>query len=377
MKTTQLIPAGLLATLGLILPAAQGAKELQSGSIQFLQNQVQKLQGEQKTDVQTLQTVAENTQIDTGTDAFTQIDFADESVLRLGSNTRFSFQSKERLIKLEEGSLIMHIPPGNGGISVDGGGVIGEVKGSTVVASRDSAGNFCFLVMESKGTGSLTPAGGQPTALLPGQIAMFRKGTSTVRVADINLDAVMDYSPLFSRFPKEMPNLESVYNVADRQATEVMNQIRALAGTKDLGVAAADPENSILGLIFGKGRAELASSSNIFFVDPETVAGKIEAAASEGGSGSPFVGAQPFPKDARQPEGERIMAENDRRGGARGVVAKVGDEDTASGGEENTDTAAGDGGGTGTGGGTSAPVAPVGGGTAVNPPSATPRGSTT
>ena len=373
----QLIKLGLggccwLLGMG-ILGAVQAAQELKSGQFSFVKNQVEHSAGSTKSLAKTKDSLEEKSVVDTGAASLTELEFTDTSVLRLGSNTQFSFQSKERLIKLDRGALAMHVPPGNGGVTVDGGGgVTGAVSGTTIMASKDSQGNFAFVVLETKGTAKVVSGTGQAANLLSGQIALVRKSDGAIRVFDLNLDAVIHASPFFNEFPGSMPGLENVMAVADGQAGEVKNEIKSLLSYSEVGLAPEDPDKSPLGLLFGKSAEEMVVAKNPFLGELATAAGKEEKSDGSGQNAT-VLGAESGTKggsisDARQPEGEEIASKSnpptDTAGG-------LGETDTAAGAEDvaGTDTAAGGGGAPDT----QAP-APVGGGTTVNPSPATPTG---
>ena len=118
MKTRflTLIAGALSASLTVPVFAA---KELKSGEFTVVKNQVEHSLGSSKSLAKTKDQLEEKSVVDTGAASLTELGFNDASVLRLGSNTQFSFQSKERIIKLDKGTMLMNVPPGNGGITVD------------------------------------------------------------------------------------------------------------------------------------------------------------------------------------------------------------------------------------------------------------------
>lgn len=345
------------------------AKEFQSGEFSFVKDQVENSADGKKSPAKEKDLLKENSVVDTGGKALTQLAFADASVLRLGPNTQFSFQSKERIIKLDQGAMMMNVPPGNGGVTVDGGGVTGEVSGTTIMASKDSEGNFAFAVLETQGTAKVVLGSGQTANLVSGQIALVRKSDGSIKVCELNLDAIIHSSPFFTAFPTPMPGLEQVTTVADGQAAEVKNEVKSLLSYFDVGLKPEDPEKSPLSFLFGKDLNEMVASKNPFLGDVSTAAGTEESGGGSGGGSGVVLGAEPGKgstvADARQPGGDEIAA-----GSNPGTGGGPGGTDTAAGGDlADTDTAAGGGGGTDT----QAPTPPVSGGTTVNPPPATPR----
>jgi len=369
----------LLLLLGLVcLGLEQGARattELSDGELISVVNQVTTGEG---ASAKASDKLKEKVPLATGNGSFAEIKFKDASVLRAVPDTKFAFASKDRAITLEAGSLLMNIPTGNGGIRVEADGIQGEVTGTTLMASRDKEGNFGFVILETAGTAKVTSNTGQTANLIAGQIALVRKADGSIRVFELNLDAAVQFSPLFAAFARPMPGLEKVMAVADTQAGEVKNEIKSLLSYSEVGLAPEDPDKSPLGLLFGKSAEEMVVAKNPFLGELATAAGKEETSDTSGQNTMTVLGAESGTKggstkgesisDARQPEGEEIASKSnpptDNAGG-------LGETDTAAGAEDvaGTDTAAGGGGAPDT----QAP-APVGGGTTVNPSPATPTG---
>ena len=345
------------------------ATELSDGELVSVVNQVTTGEG---ASVKTSDKLTEKVPVATGDGSFAEVKFKDSSVLRVAPETKFTFASKDRSITLEAGSLLMNIPAGNGGIRVNADGIQGEVTGTTLMASRDKEGNFGFVILETAGTAKVTSNTGQTANLIAGQIALVRKADGSIRVFELNLDAAVQFSPLFAAFARPMPGLEKVMAVADTQAGEVKNEIKSLLSYSEVGLAPEDPDKSPLGLLFGKSAEEMVVAKNPFLGELATAAGKEEKSDGSGQNAT-VLGAESGTKggsisDARQPEGEEIASKSNPPADTAGGL---GETDTAAGAEDvaGTDTAAGGGGAPDT----QAP-APVGGGTTVNPSPATPTG---
>jgi len=319
--------------------------------------------------------IAEKTPLSTGAASFAELKFKDASILRLAPESKMSFSSKDRSLKLDQGTLLANVPVGQGGIRIEADGIVGEVTGTTLMASRDREGNFGFVILETMGTAQVTSQTGKTATLAPGQIALVRRADGSIRVLELNLDAVVQFSPLFTSFERPLPSLDKISAVADNQASEVKNEMKSLLSYAEAGLNAEDPEKGPLAALFGKNSDEIVLAKNPFLGELATAAG-----SEESGEGAGMVlGADPagsgVVSDARQPEGEEIASKSNPPSGD--AAAGLGETDTAAGGEDlaSTDTAAGGGGGADTQA-PSAP-APVGGGVTVDPPEATPTGATT
>jgi len=362
----------LLVLSGSILLLTQplfAAKELSSAKLVFMQDQVslQPADGAARL-LKENDVLSENVPASTGANGYAEFQFADASVVRVGANSKFSFSSKERRLQILEGSLMVNVPEGNGGIQIEGGEFLGEATGTTLLASRDRSGNFALIVLETKGSAKLTGKTGTLYPLVPGQIILARAGGDAPKILEVNLDTVIQYSPLFTRFAKSMQGLEAISAVADGQAAELVAEIKFLIPYLDVGLKPEDPEKNVLALILGKDSVEVVNSRNPFLGDLSTAAG-TEEGKDAGGLGTVLGGGSlpgGSPNDARQPEGEQIASKSNPPRGD--VAGGLGETDTAAGSEDvsGTETAAGGGGAPDT----QAP-APVGGGTSVNAPQAT------
>jgi hypothetical protein len=328
-----LIPLGIFLALA-TAQTCLAAKELKSGSFAVVKSKVEHIQGTTKSMAKEKESVDEKSVVDTGAASFTQLDFSDASVLRLGANTQFSFQSKERIIKLESGSMIMNVPPGNGGIMVDGGGVTGAVSGTTIMASKDAQGNFSFIVLEGSGTGKVTARDGTITEIRPGQMATLAAGGGAANVMTVNLDAMKDISPLFAEFESEMPGNEKIQAVADLQAEDIQTDLGSLQGPAGVGLTGTSPAILALSALTGLSVNAILGSSNVFVGDASTAAG---AESGSGQNSTPlYVSENSAPNDSRQATAKTIVASSL-------PSSSVGDTETAGGGADpaGTNTAAG------------------------------------
>lgn len=326
---------GFLAFCGSPLLAA---KELQTGEFTVVKNQVEHTTGSSKTPAKTKDQLGEKSVVDTGVASLTELGFTDDSVVRLGANTQFSFQSKERIIKLDKGTLLMNVPPGNGGITVDGGGVTGAVSGTTIMVSRDDAGNFGFMVLEGTGGGTVIGKDGVPVNIVAGQMAIAPHDGKPTKVVEVHVDAVRDISPLFEEFPVNLNGSEKVLVTTEFQSDEIQNNLKLLSSLKDFDLTQSDPEGVALAMICGVGQDEMGAARNILLRPLDTAAG-TQAGADQGSLVA--VGAGFSATDARQAEAEPLLATTTL------VSAEgLGGESTAAGGEDvsDTDTAAGGGG---------------------------------
>jgi hypothetical protein len=121
-------------------------------------------------------------------------------------------------VKLDKGTALIHATPGNGGATVDCGGVTAAVSGSTFMASRSASGSSVFVLLESSGSLKVTTPGGQTAVILPGQAASTGVGPkSSIQVFDVDVKKVMETTPLVQGFKKELPSQAEINVVTEKQ----------------------------------------------------------------------------------------------------------------------------------------------------------------
>ena len=378
-------------------------KPLEAGAFSAVKNNVTQIDGTEKKQAQKDGKLAESNKVDTGAESCTELTFQDSSVLRMGQNSHFSFDSKERMVHLEKGAMLMHVPPGNGGVSVESGGVVGAVSGSTVMASADGKGNFAFVVLETEGgSGKITGKDGSSTTLTSGQMGVIsanQSGGATVK--EVNVTAIMGSSPLFSEFSTPMAGVEKMEAVAQKQAEAIESGVGGFAkesGAEGKSGGAEDSVANVLAALTGMSPEECTKAPNLTlnsakaggenqsadlataFAINTDAGGEVSAKVASGsaqfvptgsstavpissnqgfssstgqvaalGSGDSFVGTgASMAADARSGEGKAVaassMAPSDGGAAPADVATAAGAESTAAG----TDTAAGGAGNAGT-----------------------------
>ncbi len=235
--------------------------EFKEAEITTLKNQVQHDAGTGTAPAKVNEKIGEKSKVTTAASSMAELTFADTSITRLGANSLFSFQSKERLIKLEQGSVLVNTPPGNGGATVDCGGVTGAVSGTTFMASRDVSGNVMFLMLEGAGTLKVTintPTGPVSREIRPGQAATVGSGAlkavaggdtapgggadaknpentsgggeggekpakpePSIQIFDVDVKKIVETAPLIKEFKNELPSMEKIEKTIEKQQTAV------------------------------------------------------------------------------------------------------------------------------------------------------------
>ena len=193
------------------------ATEFKDAEITTLKNIVEHDAGQGAAPAKMSEKIGENSKVTTAAASMAELTFGDSSITRIGANSVFSFQSKERLVKLDQGTALIHATPGNGGATVDCGGVTAAVSGSTFLASRSATGGAVFVLLESSGSLKVTTPGGQTAVIMPGQAASTGTGAkSSIQVFDVDVKKVMETTPLVSGF-KELPSQAEINAVTEKQ----------------------------------------------------------------------------------------------------------------------------------------------------------------
>jgi hypothetical protein len=194
------------------------ATEFKDAEITTLKNIVEHDAGQGAAPAKVNEKIAENSKVTTAAASMAELTFGDSSITRIGANSVFSFQSKERLVKLDKGTALIHATPGNGGATVDCGGVTAAVSGSTFMASQSATGGAVFVLLESSGSLKVTTPGGQTVTILPGQAASTGTGPkSGIQVFDVDVKKVMDTTPLVQGFEKQLPSKAEINAVSEKQ----------------------------------------------------------------------------------------------------------------------------------------------------------------
>jgi hypothetical protein len=194
------------------------ATEFKDAEITTLKNIVEHDAGQGASPAKVSEKISENSKVTTAAASMAELTFGDSSITRIGANSMFSFQSKERLVKLDKGTALIHATPGNGGATVDCGGVTAAVSGSTFMASRSATGGAVFVLLESSGSLKVTTPGGQTAVIMPGQAASTGTGPkSSIQVFDVDVKKVMETTPLVQGFKKELPSQAEINLVSEKQ----------------------------------------------------------------------------------------------------------------------------------------------------------------
>ncbi len=212
-----IIPACLLA-LALLLPFRTPAAPALEGEFSQVINQVDVVTRATKAvkPAKVRDSVRSPDWVRTGPKARAELVAPDQTITRIGANSLFSFEPDGRTLRLEQGSLLFHSPPGRGGGTVRTGGAVAAVLGTTLIVSATADGGFKTLVLE--GRGKVTLPSGQSRQLQAGQLIFVLGGTGLFGpLLDINLGKLVEGSALIKSFDRKLPSLEKIEREIQRQ----------------------------------------------------------------------------------------------------------------------------------------------------------------
>ena len=140
----------------------------------------------------------------------------DQTITRVGANTIFSFNGKNRTLNLEQGSLLFHAPKGIGGGIIKSGGAAAAVLGTTMIVVATPTGGFKVLFLE--GHGLVTLPGGQSLKLRAGELVFVLPGKAGFSPRYyFNLEKLAASSGLLNGFPDELSSLPLINKAIARQ----------------------------------------------------------------------------------------------------------------------------------------------------------------
>src|SRR5204862_8114340 len=90
--------------------------------------------------------VRDGTAVRTGVDSRSELKFTDQTLARLGANTIFSFTEGTRNLNLQDGALLLRVPKGAGGATINSSAVTAAITGTTVI----KAGQMIIMRADSQ-----------------------------------------------------------------------------------------------------------------------------------------------------------------------------------------------------------------------------------
>jgi hypothetical protein len=158
----------------------------------------------------------------TGAESRSEMVGDDQTITRVGANTLFSFEPRERLINLRQGSVLFQSPTGKGGGTIRTASATASVLGTTIIVATTKGGGFKLLVLE--GTAQLRMPNGTHAIVHGGQMIFVPpKGKEPGPVVNFLLETEVDSGRLVYGFRRPLPSWAKI----KKQIIEQEEQIAA------------------------------------------------------------------------------------------------------------------------------------------------------
>jgi hypothetical protein len=156
----------------------------------------------------------------TGPESRSEMVAEDQTVTRVGANTLFSFEPRERTINLRQGSILFQSPTGQGGGAIRTAAATASVLGTTIIVVATRDGGFKLLVIE--GTGRVRIPGGPTLILHGGQMVVIPpRGRMPGPALDFLLDDQVRTSLLIQGFKRPLPSWDKIQKQIMEQNQEI------------------------------------------------------------------------------------------------------------------------------------------------------------
>ncbi|HXA09874.1 MAG TPA: FecR family protein, partial [Chthoniobacterales bacterium] len=116
----------------------------------------------------------------TGSKSRSELMFEDHTLTRIGPETYFSFKAGTRDITLQQGTILLQVPKGLGGVRLRTAGVTAAIAGTTMMMEYVPAKHLKVLVLEGSLRLSRNGAYGDSLLLTPGKMVIMRPSAKRI-----------------------------------------------------------------------------------------------------------------------------------------------------------------------------------------------------
>jgi hypothetical protein len=156
----------------------------------------------------------------TGPESRSEMVAEDQTITRVGADTLFSFEPKERTINLRQGSILFQSPTGKGGGVIRTESATAAVLGTTIIVVATRDGGFKILVLE--GTAQVTMPNGSRRIVHGGQLVVVKPGSNQLGpVLDFLLADEIESSRLVTGFNDQLPSWPKIQKTILKQNQEI------------------------------------------------------------------------------------------------------------------------------------------------------------
>lgn len=221
MKT----PLSFILALVWMVQFASATPPLDRAEITRILNQVQILSPDAAPREAHLHQVVRSEQgVLTGEGSRTELRFTDQTLARLGANTVFTFDSRNRELKVEQGAMLLQVPEGLGNTRVTSRSVTAAITGTTILYEYQPDGYVKVIAVEGTLRLYLNDRMGESILLTPGKMMILPPdATQLPEPVDVDLDRLVKTSGLISDTDWPDPGPDEDLQMAPIQA-EVQEQ---------------------------------------------------------------------------------------------------------------------------------------------------------
>lgn len=204
-----------LVWCGLILliycPAITQAAKFSSAKVTRVVNDVKLLQGtESSRPAKQGSQVSGSTAVLTGQKSRAELQFPDESLVRLGSNSVFSFSPDSRDVKVDKGTLLLQVPKSLGRTQIKTAAITAAITGTTILfeyippligknGKIIRQGTFKIIVVEGSLEFFLNASPRRKLVLKPGEMVAFSENAKRLpKTLNFDIPRLMKTSSLFN-----------------------------------------------------------------------------------------------------------------------------------------------------------------------------------
>ncbi|MDD2708458.1 MAG: FecR family protein [Verrucomicrobiae bacterium] len=219
---------GLLAAA--LLPAAGlQAAPLKTATVTQMNNEVKIAKdGSQERAAEVKDRVEGKDVLRTGRKSRAELEFADKSLARLGSNTIFSFDPASRQMNLQRGSALIHVPPGLSGAKIVTPAATAGILGDVVAMRVNGKGVTQIVALSKDEQGPIEVKfnkTGEKCILQPGQLlTVDPMDVKMPQPITINVDVFVQSSQLVNGQGLEKKELPVTAIKEVRQAQEIQSR---------------------------------------------------------------------------------------------------------------------------------------------------------
>lgn len=164
------------------------------------------------------------TSVSTGAESRAELRFPDQTLTRLGANSRFTLRGESRTLDLDRGVMMVQVPKKQGGARIRTAGVTAAVTGTTVLIEYHPGGVVKLIVIEGECVLSLNRDRSEFQTLRAGQMITMQDGAAAIPgPQNIDLARLLQSSRLISANDPGQPNQQQIQNAVQMQQQLITN----------------------------------------------------------------------------------------------------------------------------------------------------------